>query len=162
MGLDVAALLLAAPGDDHLLMRGSTVGARVRIGRGADVRAGIAFLRPERRSVGDTSFQRELLPLQLVVASQLPRLRALRVGVGAEAVLVGGEVSGRERPSSWALGAIGRVEYRHAIRSFALLAALQTALHPPPWRTGPRDPLPLAGVPLWTMSAALGLEFTIF
>jgi hypothetical protein len=162
LGLDVAALLLAAPGGDHLLMHGSTVGARVRIGKSGDVRAGIAFLRPERRTQDGTLYQRELLPLQLVVANHLPRLPALRLGVGAEAVLVGGEESGRERPSSWTLGAIGRVEYRYAIRSFALLAAVQTALHPRPWRTGPRDSLPLAGLPAWTVSTALGLEFTIF
>ncbi|HET6148083.1 MAG TPA: hypothetical protein VFH68_11185 [Polyangia bacterium] len=163
LGLDVAALVLAAPpGDHHLLMYGSTVGARLRLGQNGDVRAGIAFLHPERQSRAGIRYQRELQPMELVVASSLPRLRALRVGVGAQATLASGEESGRERPSSWAFGPIGRLEYRHAIRSFALLAALQIAMHPPRWHTGPRDPLPLAGVPPLTMSAGLGLEFTIF
>jgi hypothetical protein len=100
------------------------------------------------------------------VASELPRVPALHVGVGLEAVLVSGEVAGRDGPSDWSLGAIGRIEYRHAIRSFALLAAAQAALHPPPWRTGRADkssnPSPMTDMPPWTMGAALGLEFTVF
>jgi len=162
VALDVAAMMLASPGDDHLFMLGSTVGARVRIAPGGELRAGIAFLRPERRWLAGTSYRRELLPLQLALSGQVPQLPALRLGVGVEGILVGVDESGHERPSSWSLGALGRTEYRYAIRSFALLAAAQAALHPASWHTGPRDPQPLAGMPSLTVSLALGLQFTIF
>jgi hypothetical protein len=165
LAIDVSALVLAAP-DGDLFMHGATVGTRVRIGHAGQVRAAIALLRPQRRSLVNTPYQRELLPLELVISGEVPRVPALHVGVGLEAVLVSGEVAGRDGPSDWSLGAIGRIEYRYAIRSFALLAAVQAALHPPPWRTGREDqspsPSPMADMPPWTMGAALGLEFTVF
>ena len=86
----------------------------------------------------------------------------LRAGVGLEASVVDIEDAGREYPSSWSLGALGRAEYRYAIHRFALLGAVQAALHPAAWRTGPRHLRSASSLPPWTLSLALGMKFTIF
>ena len=154
VALNVAALMLVGT-SGGLFMHGSTLGVRVLFGRRLDLRAGISFLRPE-----DGTYHRELLPLQLSATIDVPRLSGLRAGGGVEAVLVSGDEGARDSPSAWSLGAIGRLEYRHAIRSFALMSSVQAALHPRSWSTG--DLAPALAIPPWTLAASLGLEFRIF
>jgi len=159
LALNVAALVLSGP-PDGLFMHGSTVGVRVRLTPRLDARASISFLRPENVEQQGISRHLELLPLAASAAVEIPGLPALRAGAGVEGALVGGEVGGHDGPSSWAIGPIARLEYRHAIRSFALMAALQAAAHPAAWNTARGDDAP--AIPLWTVGASLGLEFKVF
>ena len=141
-------------------MHGASLGVRVRVSHRLDVRAGITFLRPQRTRVDGISLRRELLPLQLATSVEVPRLPSLRVGGGLEVLAVSADSEHRELAPAWSFGAVGRVEYRHPIRSFALLASMQVAFHHGSWIAGSADNPPFV-VPPWTLAAALGLEFRV-
>jgi hypothetical protein len=159
VALNVAALMLVGT-SGGLFMHGSTVGVRVVLGHRVDLRAGISFLRPENGKDRAAAYRRELLPLQLSTTLEVPHLSGLRAGGGMEAVLVSSDAGAGETPSAWSLGAIGRIEYRHAIRSFALMSSVQAALHPRSWSIG--DGAPALAMPPWTLAVSLGLEFRLF
>jgi hypothetical protein len=152
--------MLVAP-SGGLAMHGSTLGVRMAVGPRFDLRAGISFLRPQYGEREGVSYHRELFPLQLSTTLALPHLPSLRAGGGVEAFLVSGEEAGRDVAPAWSLGGTGRIEYRHAIRSFALMSSLHAAFHPASWNTN-RDPGPLFAIPSWTLGASLGLEFRIY
>jgi len=160
LALNVAAMVLGGTSGD-LFMHGSTLGLRLRLTHRLDARASICLLRPENVVQQGTAYHLELLPLALSAAFEIPGVPALRAGGGLEALLVTGDRDDRDGPSYWAFGPTARVEYRYAIRSFALLTAVQAALHPAPWSAG-RDDGPRVAIPLWTVGASLGLEFKVF
>jgi hypothetical protein len=156
LGVDVAATMLVGT-SGGLFMHGSTVGARVRLAPRLDLRAAIAFLRPQNFDHGDGRYHLELLPLQAAVLLAVPRLPGLRAGAGVETYLVTPDEDSR---SSWSMGPIAKLEHRLAIRSFALLSSVQAALHPRSWSIA-GDPSAAALLPTWTLSATLGLAFTV-
>jgi hypothetical protein len=159
LALNVAATSLIGSSGD-LLMHGATVGVRLRVSHRIDVRAGITLLRPQRTRAEGIFLRRELLPLQLATTVELPGLPSFRAGVGIEALSISADSPAREMPSAWSPGALGRVEYRHPIRSFSLLASMQVAYHHPSWiAIGGENPWFV--IPSWTLAAALGLEFRV-
>jgi hypothetical protein len=160
LALNVAAMVVAGSSGD-LLMHGSTLGLRLRLTHRLDARASISLLRPENVQQQGKAYHLELLPLALSAAYEIPGVPALRAGGGVEAMLVTGDRDNSDGPSYWAFGPTARVEYRYAIRSFALLSAVQASLHPGSWSAG-RDDGPRVAIPLWTMGVSLGLEFKVF
>jgi hypothetical protein len=160
MALNVAAMVLAGTAGG-LFMHGSTVGIRLRVTHRLDARASLSLLKPQNISHQGDAYRLEMLPLALAAAVEMPGVPGLRLGGGVEGLLIGGERSGREAGLYWSIGPIGRLEYRYAIRTFALMASLQAALHPASWNTA-GNAGPLVTVPPWTIGASLGLEFRIF
>jgi len=159
LSLSVAGTSLVGTSGD-LLMHGAALGLRLRVTSSLDLRATISLLHPQRVSTDGTHLRRELLPLQIAAMFQVPRLPALHIGGGVEALSVAADTQHREMPSAWSLGGVGRVEYRHPIRSFALLASMQAAYHHVSW-IAIGDGNPRFVVPPWTLAAALGLEFKV-
>jgi hypothetical protein len=160
LALNVAAMVLAGT-SGGVLMHGSTLGLRLRLTHRLDARASICLLRPQNVEQQGTAYHLELLPLAATAAYEIPGVPSLRAGAGVEALLVTGDRDDRDGPSYWAFGPTARVEYRYAIRSFALLSAVQAALHPASWNAG-RDDGPRVAIPLWTVGVSLGLEFKVF
>jgi hypothetical protein len=159
LALNVAGTSLVGT-SGGLLMHGAAVGLRIHLGRRIDLRAALSLLRPQRVRTEGSFLRRELLPLQLSAMLPFPRLPSFRLGGGVEALAVSADSEHREVPSAWSLGALGRGEYRHPIRAFAFLAAVQVAYHHPSW-VALGDGNPLFVVPPWTVTAALGLEFRV-
>jgi hypothetical protein len=152
-----AATLVGTSGG--LLMHGAAVGLQVRLAS-AELRAGLSLLRPQHVRTDGVSLRREVLPLQLSATLGVPGLPGVRAGAGVEAISVSGDTQGLEMPAAWSVGGVARVEYRHRIRSFALLAAVQAAYHRASWIAVGNDN-PLFVLPPWTVGASLGLEFRL-
>jgi hypothetical protein len=108
-----------------------------------------------------TAYKLDMFPFALTAGVAIPGLPIARVGGGVEGLLISGERSGQKAPLYWSIGPIARLEVRHALRSFALMSALQVALHPSSWNTA-GDAGPLAAVPRWIVGASFGLEFRLF
>jgi hypothetical protein len=159
LALNVAAMGLAGL-SGGLFTPGLTVGLDVPLGHGVNLRGGISFLRPQHVHSEGAAVHRELLPLQITGTIRIPGLSALRGGAGLDAIWLSTEDEGRELPSVWSFGAIGRAEYRRPIRSFAMVASVQVAYHRAAW-TLFGDPDAAFWLPSWTIGAALGLEFKI-
>jgi hypothetical protein len=160
LALSVAATsLVGASGG--LLMHGVAVGVKVRVSPRVGVGIGISLLRPQRVRSAGISLRREVMPLQLSTTIALPSLSAVRLGAGVEGIAVSGDSQGREMPPAWSLGVLGRAEYRHRIRSFALMAALQLTYHHREWSAADHDTPSSFAIPRWTVAGALGLEFQV-
>jgi len=159
LALNVGPTMLAGVSDD-LLMHGLALGIRLRLTRRLDARASISFLRPQNIDEQGVRYHLELLPLAVATTIEVPGLPRLRAGAGAEGLLVTPEQNGGG-PSYWAIGPIARLEYRYALRSFALLPSVQAAFHPASWSTA-GDSGPLVAIPLWTVGLSVALEFRIF
>jgi hypothetical protein len=143
-----------------LFMYGATVGLRLRVRGGVDVRAAVCLLRPQHVRSDGVLLRRELLPLQLAAAVGVPRLPSVRAGIGVELVSSAGDLKGQEMPAGWSPGPIARIEYRHQIRTFALLATIQGAYHHASW-IAIGDGNPFFVLSPWTVSGSLGFEFRI-
>jgi hypothetical protein len=160
LALNVAATVLAGTSGD-LFMHGFSIGLRLRFTDRIDARLGAALLKPQNDHQGGVSFHREIMPLHLLVESETPRVPNLHVGLGVEAFVIEGEQNDRSVSNFLSVGAVGRIEYRYAIRSFALLSSLQAGFHPDAWSNVKEGSGPLFEFSRWTLSAALGLEFNI-
>lgn len=143
-----------------LVMFGATVGLRFHVDSRIDVRAAIGLLRPQRVHPDGVFLRRELLPLQLAAVVDVPRVPDLRAGLGVELISIAGDLKGQEMPAAWSPGPIARLEYRRAIRSFALLASVQGAYHHASW-IAIGDGNPLFVLSPWTVSGMVGFEFRI-
>jgi hypothetical protein len=143
-----------------LLMHGATVGVRLRVGAGVDVRAAICLLRPQHVRSDGVWLRRELLPLQLVATVGAPSLPTIRAGLGVELISIAGDLKGQEMPAAWSPGPVARIEYRHRVRTFALLASVQGAFHHASW-IAIGDGNPRFVLSPWTVSGSLGFEFRI-
>jgi hypothetical protein len=142
-------------------LHGPTVGLRLRLTHSLDVRAAASFLGERDYEYRGNVYKIGVLPLTLAAAVEIPGVPNLRAGGGVEALLIHTERSGQEAPLHWAFGPMARLEHRWAIRTFALISALQAALHPASWNTA-GNPESLVTVPAWTVGLAVGLEFKIF
>jgi hypothetical protein len=157
LALNVAATVLAGTSGDPF-MHGFSIGLRLRFTDQIDARLGAALLKPQNEHQGGVSFHRDIMPLHLVVESETPGVPNLHVGLGVEAFVI--EIEQNDR-NFLSVGAVGRIEYRYAIRSFALLSSLQAGFHPDDWSTVKEGSGPLFAFSRWTLSVALGLEFNI-
>jgi hypothetical protein len=160
LALNLAGMILTDTAA-NLFTHGPVVGLRLRVTPGLDVRAAISFLGERDFEYRGNVYKLGMLPLTLAAAVEIPGVPSLRAGGGVEGVLIHSERAGQEAPLHWAVGPIARLEHRYAIRTFALISALQGALHPPSWNTA-RNADSVITVPAWTVGVAVGLEFRIF
>jgi hypothetical protein len=160
LALNVAAMVLSDTAG-NLFMHGPALGLRLRVTHRVDARVSISFLNEQDFNYQGSTYQLGMLPLALAAAVEIPGVPALRVGGGAEGLLIHSERSGEEAPLHWSIGPIARLEHRYAIRTFALMSSLQVALHPRSWNTA-GNAGPLVTIPQWTLGASLGLEFKLF
>jgi hypothetical protein len=158
LALEVAGTVLGGVTND-LFTGGISLGLRMPVGQRFDLRLRTALLRPARGEVDGLRYERDLLPVDAMVTTAIPRTPNLRAGAGVAAVRVTDDDP--RAGSVWAFGATGRAEYRLPVRGFAVTAALQGSLLPRAWRLiAARDGQ--FALPPWTLGASLGLEFPLF
>jgi hypothetical protein len=142
-----------------LVTEGVTVGLRLPISELLDVRARTALLRPARGKDHGVRYDRDLLPLDLLLTTAVLPLTRLRAGVGVAAAHVTDDDAGAG--SVWLLGPSATAEYRLPFPSFSVTGGLQVSWLPRAWRVT-RAPDAHFEFPVWTLAASLGLEFRVF
>jgi hypothetical protein len=158
LALEVAGTVLGGLSGD-LVTEGLTLGMRLPLAGWLDLRLRSGLLRPTRHRDHDGRYDRDLLPVDLMMTTTIPGLPGLRAGAGIGALHAGDDEAGAG--SVWAPGVTGRVEYRRAVGSFAVVAGLEAAWRPRLARVT-TAPDARFEVPAWVAAACLGMEFAVF